>query len=254
MLSRVIVSLFMVTFVAAGCAKKDEEKFRLPDEPVREADQDPVPEEVLEKGREVQARGWMEPAYSDAEADAIMNAYSFVDTKGHVPKNLLKKAILYYHRNYNLLANKDTLAVVDFSKHSRKDRFYIVNMKQFGFTGDVTLFHVSHGKGSDRNHTGYATKFSNVPNSETSSLGYYVTGETYSGKHGYSRRLDGLSKSNSLVRDRAIVIHGAGYVYDSDVRQGRSQGCLAFSMANRRQVIDTLREGTLIYAGRSRYD
>lgn len=252
MLSRAFVSLFMVAFIVLGCSKddKDESKFL---ESFGEPEES-VSDEVLEKGRQVQAMGWQEPAFTATESTDVLKIYSHVDTKKIVPRNLLKNALLYYHQNYALLKNKDVITIVDFSKHSRKPRFYIVNMRTFGVTGDVEDYHISHGVGSDRKHTGYASVFSNVRNSEMSSLGFYVTGETYTGKHGYSRRLDGLSKTNSMVRARAIVLHGASYVYDAEVRQGRSQGCIAFSMKNRTRVIDTLVEGTLIYVGRSRYD
>lgn len=245
MLARAIVS-FMVAFVAIGCAKEDAEKLQLPDE----TEQETVSEQVIEKGRLVQSRGWMEPVYTEAEVAAVMKNYEHLDPHGLIPKNLLQKTMLYFHQNISLINNKDKVAIVDFSKHSRKERFFIVELD----SGQVSVLHVSHGKGSDPSNSGYATKFSNVVSTGMSSLGHYVTGETYVGKHGYSRRLDGLSKTNSLVRERAVVIHGAKYVSDNDVRQGRSLGCLAFSMANRRYVIDELIEGTLIYAGRSRYD
>jgi len=118
-------------------------------------------------------------------------------------------------------------------------------------SGAVQAVHVAHGSGSDPRNTGRATVFSNEDGSNCSSLGYYLTAETYDGKHGYSCRMDGLSTTNSNVRERAVVIHGADYVHDSDVKQGRSWGCFALAMTMRTSVIDRLKGGSLIYAGRS---
>ncbi|MCP5916770.1 murein L,D-transpeptidase catalytic domain family protein, partial [Klebsiella pneumoniae] len=75
-------------------------------------------------------------------------------------------------------------------------RFFIVDMN----SGSVWPLHVAHGKGSDSNHDGYAEKFSNTSGSNASSLGYYITAETYNGSNGYSLRLDGMSSTNSNAR------------------------------------------------------
>jgi hypothetical protein len=111
---------------------------------------------------------------------------------------------------------------------------------------------VAHGSGSDKANDGYAEKFSNVSGSNASSLGFYMTAETYNGKHGLSLRLDGLSSTNSNVRARAVVIHGASYVSDSDIKAGRSWGCPAVSMASKDKVIKMLKGGSIIYAGLSK--
>ena len=118
-------------------------------------------------------------------------------------------------------------------------------------SGSVTPFYVAHGMGSDPNRTGYATKFSNISGSEMSSLGFYKTAETYMGEHGLMLRIDGLSDSNSNVRSRAIVVHGADYVVDSPVQQGRSWGCFAVPMADHVSLIDNIKGGSMMYAGLS---
>jgi hypothetical protein len=114
----------------------------------------------------------------------------------------------------------------------------------------VKSIHVAHGKGSDSNNDGYATNFSNKVNSEASSLGFYLTAETYHGNHGLSLRLDGLSSTNSKARERSVVLHGADYVREAEVKAGRSWGCPAVSMALRGDVIELLKGGSLIFAGR----
>jgi hypothetical protein len=88
---------------------------------------------------------------------------------------------------------------------------------------------VAHGQrsGADK-----AVKFSNTNNSFQSSIGFYITGETYNGQHGRSLRLDGVDDGfNDNARKRAIVVHGADYVSQGTInalgRLGRSQGCPA---------------------------
>ena len=109
--------------------------------------------------------------------------------------------------------------------------------------------HVAHGKGSDPDGDGYATRFSNEHNSKASSLGFYITGELYMGKHGKSMRLHGLSSVNSNALARAVVVHESAYVREASVRQGRSFGCLAVSATEIRKVLASLNGGALIYAG-----
>ncbi len=159
---------------------------------------------------------------------------------------LMDEALTYRSANLSRFANKNYVAVIDFSMKSSEKRLFIRNMQ----TGKTEAFHVAHGQGSDANHDGYAEKFSNVANSHASSLGFYKTAETYSGKHGYSLRLDGLSSTNSNARARAIVMHGAAYVTDQNKIQGRSWGCPAVSMANHKRIIDILKGGALLYIGK----
>lgn len=185
------------------------------------------------------------PPESDARA-AVLKLYDYVDPDRVVPDAKLEEALLYYHKSKASLKNASVLTVLDFSQSSTKKRLHIINMN----TGKVWSLHVSHGKGSDANHDGFAEKFSNVSGSNASSLGFYKTAETYQGSNGYSLRLDGLSSTNSNARARAVVMHGASYVQDSNVIQGRSWGCPAISTANHKKVIDLLKGGSLIYAAK----
>jgi hypothetical protein len=178
---------------------------------------------------------------------AIFNKYSFLDPHREVPQNLLEAAVEYYDTNFANIPNKNFLSVIDFSKNSAKVRFFVINMS----TGAVWSMHVAHGKGSDANHDGLAEKFSNVEGSNMSSLGIYLTAETYIGRNGYSLRMDGLSRTNSNARDRAIVVHGANYVSEDNEIQGRSAGCPAVTHANRDKLINQIKEGSIIYAGLS---
>jgi hypothetical protein len=86
-----------------------------------------------------------------------------------------------------------------------------------------------------------------------SSLGAFVTGETYTGRNGYSLRLRGMSPGiNDQAEARAIVVHGAPYVAEGVAhelgRLGRSYGCPAVRPAIARSLIDAVKDRTLLYA------
>ena len=145
-------------------------------------------------------------------------------------------------------------AVLDFSAHSGTPRFHLVDRA----SGRVLqTFRVAHGHGSEGpRNDGYAEVFSNVPDSNTSSLGLYRTAETYiSGVYpGLAMRMDGLSPTNSNARSRYIVIHAARYMEPESWkgkkagRPGLSDGCFVFSKADRDVVVSSLEGGALIYA------
>ena len=149
------------------------------------------------------------------------------------------------------IAARDRLAVVDFSLSSREPRFHLVDVA--GGRIEASWL-VAHGSGSDPAHTGLLHYFSNVPGSNASSNGAYLTADPYFGQHGRSQRLIGLDPSNDMAMSRAIVIHGAAYVdpalIEAQGRIGRSQGCFAFEQGEVARVMERLGEGRLIYAGK----
>lgn len=188
--------------------------------------------------------GFEESLPGDPSQADILRRYAYVDKSKTINPNILSKALIFYHNNQSRIDNKNYLSVIDFSLRSTVARFFIINMQ----SGEVWAIHTAHGRGSDEDHDGYADQFSNVSGSNASSLGYYLTAETYDGSHGLSLRLDGLSSTNSQARARAVVIHGADYVSESSVIQGRSWGCPAVASELRTQVINMLKGGSLIYA------
>lgn len=123
----------------------------------------------------------------------------------------------------------DKLIVVDMSLKSTTKRlwaFDLAGRKPRLVVNEL----VAHGSGSDKDNDGYAERFSNTPDSNMTSLGLYAIGEKYQGKHGWSRRLDGLFKLfNSKARQRDVVLHSSDYVNPAHV--GRSQGCPAIKPA-----------------------
>jgi hypothetical protein len=236
MLFRKCLFLVVLIIATSACAANHDDPMNeptpssgSPDSQASNTPPDPIPE--------VQT-----PTAEDRMVAA--DKYGYIDPQHVVPTEVLKSALAYYDKNSAAIKNKNYLAVINFAKNSKEKRFFIINMN----SGAVLSLHVAHGKGSDPDFDGLATKFSNQSGSNMSSVGYYLTGETYYGDHGYSLRLDGLSSTNSNARSRAIVIHGASYVHESNVIQGRSWGCPAVDMSVRDKVINYLKGKALIYA------
>jgi hypothetical protein len=146
-----------------------------------------------------------------------------------------------------LVKRRDLLTVIDYSLPSSEPRMFV-----FDLAASRLLFRelVAHGKASGGDRAGF---FSNSPGSLATSLGLYVTADTYFGHNGYSLRLRGLEEGvNDMAWDRAIVIHGASYVSREAVhalgRLGRSWGCPAVRREVAAKIIDTLRGGSPIFA------
>jgi hypothetical protein len=149
----------------------------------------------------------------------------------------------------DIVKNTDRCAIADFSVHSASPRFHLIDME----AGKIETLLVAHGKGSDPAHTGWLKSFSNAVRSEATSQGAYLTADSYSGKHGLSRRLTGLDPDNSNALDRGIVIHSAWYVSEDLASKGtigRSQGCFAFSEIDHPRIMDRLGPGRLLTAAR----
>jgi hypothetical protein len=140
-----------------------------------------------------------------------------------------------------------TLTVIDYSLPSTEPRLWV-----FDVASGKMLFKelVAHGRNTGEN---MATSFSDTMNSRQSSLGLFVTRDTYVGSNGYSLRMQGLEPGfNGNAMDRAIVMHGAPYVNETLARQqgriGRSWGCPALREAIARDIIDTVRGGGVIFS------
>lgn len=177
----------------------------------------------------------------------ILRNYGHLDPNKEVPTKLLEEAVVYFDQNQSRFPNRTHITIIDYAKHSNKARFYVINMS----TGAVDKHWVIHGWGSDTNDDGLAESFGNVVNSGKSSLGFVRTAEIYSGKFGRSVRLDGLSKTNDKMRERAVVLHGFDEAYERPVKQGLGWGCPALDYAVKDAVIDKVAQGSLMYLGKS---
>lgn len=180
---------------------------------------------------------------------AAPRAYATVSS-GSRPA-LLPRAMAALQAHGNSIAHRDVIGIVDFAALSRSPRFQLVDIGN-GRVLDTLL--VSHGRGSDPSNRGWVERLSNVPGSNASSSGSFLTGAIYHGKHGRSRRLLGLDPENSLALQRAIVIHAASYVSQdmalTQGRIGRSQGCFAVADDDIGAVLSRLGDGRLLFAAK----
>ncbi len=179
----------------------------------------------------------------------VLALYDTIGLSGYDLKfEIFRKAMIGY---YNLvkqgaLANHRLLTIINFELPGTAKRFYMIDLVDRSVKYHT---YVAHGRNTGEN---FAAKFSNTPNSNQSSLGFYVTAESYYGSKGYSLRLDGQEELfNSNIRTRAVVIHGAEYATESWIsrygRLGRSQGCPALPPHLNREVIDKIKGGTAIF-------
>jgi hypothetical protein len=142
---------------------------------------------------------------------------------------------------------KPIVTIIDYSLPSTKPRLWVIDMRS---NKVIYHTHVAHGSGSGGN---YASNFSDRPGSNQTSLGVFVTGSTYQGKHGTSLTMHGLEKGiNGNAFSRRIVIHSANYVSDHTIRAqgrlGRSWGCPALNNKVAQPIIRTIKDGSMIFA------
>lgn len=152
-----------------------------------------------------------------------------------------------FYASQGLLSKKHILSFIDYSLSANVKRFWVIDLKR-----SKLLFHelVAHGRNSGEE---FARKFSNIENSFQTSLGFFVTGDIYKGKHDMSIRMNGLEKKfNGNALQRGIVIHGADYVSESFIkankRLGRSLGCPAVSESTIASLSSVISDGTCLFA------
>ena len=160
---------------------------------------------------------------------------------------LIARANAALDRHAGLIPNGDLVGIADFARSSSTPRFHLIDLHN----GRMESFLVAHGRGSDPAHTGWLQRFSNLPGSQATSSGAFLTKGIYFGAHGRSRRIAGLDSDNDQAEPRGIVVHGAWYVNRELAAKGaigRSEGCFAFEQDQVNQIIDRLGPGRLILA------
>ncbi len=145
-----------------------------------------------------------------------------------------------------VIDNDDVISIVDFSLPSSAKRLFVIDLNSYRILYNT---YVAHGHNSGRE---YANQFSNKPESNKSSLGFYKTLGTYMGGHGYSLKLEGLERGiNDNANRRDIVIHGAAYVSEALIRSqgyiGRSQGCPALPEKMHKPIINKIKDGSCLF-------
>jgi hypothetical protein len=180
---------------------------------------------------------------ADAIADPVA-LHAVTDPEGLDPKILDAALTAWDHAHARV--TRSILTVIDYDLPSTSKRLWVVDV-----AARKLLFHelVAHGKGSGDD---LATVFGNGGGSNRSSVGVFLTAETYEGKHGFSLKLDGLEKGiNDRARERDIVFHAADYVSDDFAKKagrlGRSWGCPAVNPAIAKPLIDAIKGGSLVF-------
>ena len=183
--------------------------------------------------------------YSHSESADIRMLYQECGLESVLSFDVFRLAMIGMGKIKEIKNNK-IITIIDFSKLSTQERFFVVDLQN-----KRVLYKslVAHGKNSGEN---MANSYSNDSESLKSSLGFFLTAETYSGKHGYSLKLDGLEPGiNDNARQRSIVIHGADYVSASYAKQngrlGRSWGCPALPIDSSKEIIDQISEGCCLF-------
>lgn len=192
-----------------------------------------------------------EPNSSASAERVIHTLYNHInfDNSEHLDYKVFAKAYQGYSRlqaEQKLDGNKHVMTVCDYSMSSNEKRLWVIDLDEHKVLLNT---YVAHGQGSGEE---MVRSFSNIEGSHQSSLGFYVTGQTYSGKHGYSLHLHGMDEGyNDAAYRRAIVVHGAGYVSSDFIagtgRLGRSWGCPAVSNDVSKEFIDIVKEGTCLF-------
>jgi hypothetical protein len=195
------------------------------------------------------------------------NWFELTDIPGSINKTTDKASIIYndldadelsydafilayegFNRIFSkqMIDNDSLLTIIDYSLPSDQKRLWIIDIKNQKVL-ENTL--VAHGKASG---TLIAESFSDLPQSHQSCLGFFVTGKTYVGKHGYSLILNGIEEGiNKNARKRSIVFHGASYVsttfIEKNGRLGRSFGCPALPLDQNARIIDLIKDNTCVF-------
>ena len=146
-------------------------------------------------------------------------------------EDVLKLALTAARRaeDQGLVPRRDLLTVIDYSLPSSQPRLFC-----FDLAAHKLLFRelVAHGKGSGGD---VANFFSNSPGSLATSIGLFVTADTYEGGNGYSLRLRGLDLARSGCEPMSLHTAQVDDVYPAACEvTKRPDSAVAGSSAKRR--------------------
>ena len=196
--------------------------------------------------------GFVSPVISTPIVNEVSASSNMYDSLKLASIGLNKQVFDYALKGFEYLKSKgkidnpNVISIADLSKSSCKKRLFVIDLKNYKVLFNT---YVAHGMNSGQE---FAKYFSNVPESNKTSLGFYETSSTYNGKNGYSMHLVGLEKGiNDNAYERDIVMHGAGYVSENLIHAqgflGRSQGCPAVPEKQHKQIIDKIKNGTCLF-------
>lgn len=218
----------------------------------------PVSAKEIEKGLGVPDEKHFPSLLSNAstQSPAFKNLCdSIYDKVGLLAFGLDREVFYKAYKGYQYLLNKkklrksNYLTICDYGQSSNNERLYVIDLKAGRLMYNTF---VSHGKNSGEE---FANSFSNLDNSNKSSLGFMITAETYVGKAGLSMRFDGMEKGiNDKVRSRDIVLHGSTFVSNSLRGSGsisKSLGCPAVPFGIHKKIIELIKGGSCFYINHS---
>ncbi len=195
-----------------------------------------------------QYRHWSQKFTSSKFTKIARSLYYQIGLNGLTSLNAFETSLIGYLnlKRQGLLKKDDLLVLIDYSKPSDKERFFVIDLNKKRLLYKSL---VAHGKNSGDK---FAWGFSNRPGSYKSCLGFFVTGQTYKGKHGRSLELQGIEPGiNDNALKRRIVIHGADYVSKQFIkrygRPGRSLGCPALPKHLAKPIIETIKDGSCLF-------
>ena len=174
----------------------------------------------------------------------VKSVYDSLNIKGKIDYSIFQKAYLGYVQIPN--KNPGVLVIIDYSKPSNEERFYVLDLNKKKL---VYSTRVAHSKNSGLE---IPLEFSDDPNSYQSSLGFFLTLGEYNGAYGYSLRLKGLEENiNANAESRAIVIHGGDIVNDEYIKKygfaGRSLGCPVLPAALTKEIVNYIKHGRVLF-------
>ncbi|HVU55087.1 MAG TPA: murein L,D-transpeptidase catalytic domain family protein [Puia sp.] len=181
-----------------------------------------------------------------AEAAAL---YDEIDLKEiGLSKKTFEYALRGYHymMDHHWIGKPNIISICDLSQSSRNKRLYVLDLDQKMVLVNT---YVAHGRNSGLE---YARSFSNNPSSHKTSLGFYITQDTYFGANGLSLKIKGLERGfNDKACGRNIVVHGSEYVGPDFLQMngvsGRSYGCPAIPADETEEIIDLIKDGTCLF-------
>lgn len=187
-------------------------------------------------------------SFAGSSFDVTTEANQLSRSAPRLNRNVLKLALSAYHKAQARGAvHNPMLTVIDYSLPSSSQRMWIFDISRARLVYNT---YVAHGKnsGADVPH-----HFSNQSSSKETSLGTYVTKDTYIGSKGISLNLQGLEKGfNDNAYSRRVVMHGAWYVEPTFIKQsgraGRSWGCPSIAQSLAKPLINKLKGGSVLFA------
>ena len=132
--------------------------------------------------------------------------------KAAVLLRLEKKAVIAREYAEAHQFNSQRCFLIDMRIPSGEKRFYVYNLEKDSVEASGLVTH-----GSGVNNPGNTPVFSNMPNSNCTSLGKYMVGKPYQGRFGLAYKLYGLENTNSKAFERFVVLHSHECVPNDEV-------------------------------------